>query len=58
MKVPDEGLERAHSPAAKMNSSVLAALRTLSAHGDTELVSVKDEENTVPSGSIPRIPAD
>jgi len=36
------------SPQAKDELDVLAALRALSAHGgDTELVSVKDEENTV-----------
>jgi len=33
--------------AGKDELDVLAALRALSAHGDTELVSVKDEENTV-----------
>ena len=46
VKVPMKVVEALFS-AGKDELDVLAALRALSAHGDTELVSVKDEENTV-----------
>jgi hypothetical protein len=46
VKVPMKVVEALFS-AGKNELDVLAALRALSAHGDTELVSVKDEENTV-----------
>ena len=42
MKVVDALLS-----AGKDELDVLAALRALSAHGDMELVSVKDDDNTV-----------
>lgn len=46
VKVPMKVVEALFS-AGKDELDVVAALRALSAHGDTELVSVKDEENTV-----------
>jgi len=46
VKVPMKVVEALFS-AGKDELDVLAALRALSAHGDTELVSVKDDENTV-----------
>jgi hypothetical protein len=46
VKVPMKVVEALFS-AGKDELDVLAALRALSAHGDTELVSVKDEDNTV-----------
>lgn len=46
VKVPMKVVEALFS-AGKDELDVLAALRALSAHGDTELVSVKDEENNV-----------
>lgn len=46
VKVPMKVVEALFS-AGKDELDVLAALRALSAHGDTELVSVKDSENTV-----------
>ncbi|HLZ14215.1 MAG TPA: hypothetical protein VKP58_16660 [Candidatus Acidoferrum sp.] len=46
VKVPMKVVEALFS-AGKDELDVLAALRALSAHGDTELVSVKDEENSV-----------
>ena len=46
VKVPMKVVEALFS-GGKDELDVLAALRALSAHGDTELVSVKDEENTV-----------
>ncbi|HWZ96467.1 MAG TPA: hypothetical protein VN025_01770 [Candidatus Dormibacteraeota bacterium] len=46
VKVPMKVVEALFS-AGKDELDVLAALRALSAHGDLELVSVKDEENTV-----------
>jgi hypothetical protein len=42
MKVVDALLS-----AGKDELDILAALKALSAHGDTDLVTVKDEENTV-----------
>lgn len=46
VKVPMKVVEALFS-AGNDELDVLAALRALSAHGDTELVSVKDNENTV-----------
>jgi hypothetical protein len=46
VKVPMKVVEALFS-AGKDELDVLAALRALSTHGDMELVSVKDEENTV-----------
>ena len=46
VKVPMKVVEALFS-AGKDELDVLAALRALSAHGDTELVSVKDGEQTV-----------
>ena len=46
VKVPMKVVEALFS-AGKDELDVVAALRALSAHGDTELVSVKDEDNTV-----------
>lgn len=46
VKVPMKVVEALFS-AGKDELDILAALKALSAHGDTELVSVKDEENTV-----------
>jgi hypothetical protein len=46
VKVPMKVVEALFS-AGKDELDLVAALRALSTHGDTELVSVKDEENTV-----------
>lgn len=46
VKVPMKVVDALFS-AGKDELDVLAALRALSAHGDTELVTVKDEQNTV-----------
>jgi len=46
VKVPMRVVDALFS-AGKDELDVLAALKALSAHGDTELVTVKDEENTV-----------
>ena len=46
VKVPMKVVEALFS-AGKDELDIVAALRALSAHGDTELVSVKDEDNTV-----------
>jgi hypothetical protein len=46
IKVPLKVVDALFS-AGKDELDLVAALRALSAHGDTELVSVKDEENTV-----------
>ncbi len=46
VKVPMKVVEALFS-AGKDELDVLAALRALSAHGDTELVSVKDDDSTV-----------
>jgi hypothetical protein len=46
IKVPMKVVDALFS-AGKDELDLVAALRALSAHGDTELISVKDEENTV-----------
>ena len=46
IKVPMKVVDALLS-AGKDELDILAALKALSAHGDTELVTVKDEENTV-----------
>jgi len=46
IKVPMKVVDALLS-AGKDELDIVAALKALSAHGDTDLVTVKDEENTV-----------